>query len=486
MVTFLTTCNSASPIRSDDRPVTPPRPPELSIRDLNPQTLQNQMSLHPSTSSLVVPPRGTSLASSINSADADSTSQPNIVLESPVLRPTDSRPSLQQSSLPPSPLTIQPTHPSLPVSLQPAHPPPPISLQPAHSPSITLQPLASSINTPCSSAISLNNLSYTASQTGLLRPNIDDAQHRSRESQVSAAVSLPDEAKLYITSMGESPLPSPHISSTAVHGDADQAPSANGNGALRESPTSLRTNAQRDEVGEFLDMDDDEREEEEDVTEPSKTKNKPHAAVEDFPMPPSHNAIHMSSSNAQSLDPALMRTPTQANPQPSADVSASSQAHRQQIDNASVVIPESPLPSSYLSPIKQTSSSGASATFRALPLLPGDLETTRVVVSHSSAKPNERGKEVLSFVIEVNPGGGKAPWKVEKLYSDVLGLDHRVRTSVGKGVGKKMAVLPEGKIWRDHAPAKSDQRKVSEITLISDQLDLKNVTRPHLRCISNR
>ena len=61
----------------------------------------------------------------------------------------------------------------------------------------------------------------------------------------------------------------------------------------------------------------------------------------------------------------------------------------------------------------------------------------------------------------VDPGRGKETWKVEKLYSDVLGLDQRIRASVGKGVGKKIASLPEGKLWRDHAPAKVDQRKVS-------------------------
>lgn len=253
--------------------------------------------------------------------------------------------------------------------------------------------------------------------------------------------------------MGESPSPSPHIR-PAVHGNADQA-SIYGFGARRESPTNMRINGQRDGVGEFLDTDDDEREEEEGVNH-LKTKNRPHAAVEDFPMPPLHNAIHIPSSHAPSFDPALLRTPTQANPQPSAGASASEN------DNASIIIPESPLPTSYLSPTKPTSSSATSA-FRALRLLPADLETTRVAVFHSSVKPNDRGKEVLSFVIEVNPGSGKAPWKVEKLYSDVLGLDHRVRTSVGKGIGKKMAALPEGKIWRDHAPAKSDQRKVSEI-----------------------
>ena len=68
---------------------------------------------------------------------------------------------------------------------------------------------------------------------------------------------------------------------------------------------------------------------------------------------------------------------------------------------------------------------------------------------------------MLSFIVFVNPGNGKEGWKVEKMYSDVLSLDQRVRSSVGKGVGKKIANLPEGKLWKDHAPAKVDQRKVS-------------------------
>ncbi|EKM81978.1 hypothetical protein AGABI1DRAFT_105366 [Agaricus bisporus var. burnettii JB137-S8] len=97
--------------------------------------------------------------------------------------------------------------------------------------------------------------------------------------------------------------------------------------------------------------------------------------------------------------------------------------------------------------------------YRALPLLPTDLPTTVVSVSHSSVRPNDRGKEVLWFVITVNPGSGKEPWKVEKRYSDVVTLDSRVRASVGKSVAKKITGLPEGKFWKDHAPAKVDQRK---------------------------
>lgn len=95
-----------------------------------------------------------------------------------------------------------------------------------------------------------------------------------------------------------------------------------------------------------------------------------------------------------------------------------------------------------------------------VPLLPTDLPTTVVSVSQSFVRPNDRGKEVLSFVITINPGNGKEPWKVEKMYSDVVTLDTRVRTNVGKSVAKKIAGLPEAKFWRDHAPAKVDQRKV--------------------------
>ncbi|KAG1907741.1 uncharacterized protein F5891DRAFT_996799 [Suillus fuscotomentosus] len=477
---------TSSPSRNDDRPVTPPCLPETNTRDSDlqtPQTPQTTMSTRPFNSPLVVPPRGISLSlaaasaatSSSGATSPGSTSQSSIDLDRPpVPRTTDSRPPSQQPSAPPP-------------SLQSVHLPPPVSLRPAHPLTATLQPPTSSINTlivihgsavsPNGSAISPTNISSTASQTGLLSPTVDNSQQPSQASRISS-VSLPDEAKLYITNLGESPLPSPSMCQHMA-GFSDDMQCHAGQESLTprtESPTIMLTKEQRDEVGEFLDMDDDEREDET-IAKHSNSKNKPHAAVEDFPMPPSHGAIHIPSSHVQPLDPALMLTPTQSNPQPSAAASTPSRAHWQphrellQSDNASVLIPESPLPTSYLSPINPTSS-GTSATFRALPLLPDDLVTTRVAVSHSSVKPNDRGKEVLSFVVDVHPGHGKEPWKVEKLYSDVLTLDNRMRASVGKGIGKKMAILPEGKIWRDHAPAKSDQRKVALEVYLQSLVDL--------------
>jgi len=151
------------------------------------------------------------------------------------------------------------------------------------------------------------------------------------------------------------------------------------------------------------------------------------AAAEDFPLPPSTTAFAPGHGPA---DSDSLRLPTQP-PQPGT--------------------PVSPFPSTTGTP---------QAKFRALPLLATDLPHTEVNVVTSTIRPNERGKEVLSFVISVNPGKGKEPWDVEKLYSDVLGLDVRVRAGVGKSIIKKMVSLPEGRLWRDHAPAKVDQRKV--------------------------
>ncbi|KAI0704385.1 hypothetical protein BC835DRAFT_827604 [Cytidiella melzeri] len=98
-------------------------------------------------------------------------------------------------------------------------------------------------------------------------------------------------------------------------------------------------------------------------------------------------------------------------------------------------------------------------TFRSLPLLPNDLPHTTIQVVNSSIRPNDRGKDILSFIIAVNPGHGKESWNIEKMYSDVITLDSRVRASIGKSMGKKLVALPEGRLWRDHAPARVDQRK---------------------------
>ncbi|KAK7435955.1 Rho GTPase activating protein [Stygiomarasmius scandens] len=273
----------------------------------------------------------------------------------------------------------------------------------------------------------------------------------SRDSRIT----LPDEAKQYIANMGESPLPSPR-------GDAftrQTPPSQLSQSHVfpSEPPTTASSSASTHDAEdhEFLDMDEEDVDDDADTREvvdgyevvnapsdpqqdfvqPPMRQNS-HTFAEDFPLPPSSSAPY--EQPALKLDPTYTRQ-YQGNPL------AASTSRSQRLDDAGMQ--SDPAPPS------------ASGLFRALPLLATDLPHTKINVSHSFVRPNDRGKEVLSFMVHVDPGNAKEGWKVEKMYSDVLSLDQRVKNSVGKGIGKRIASLPEGKLWKDHAPAKVDQRK---------------------------
>lgn len=378
-----------------------------------------------------------------------------------------------------------------------------------------------------------------AAQSSLLSPVIESTgSHR------ESGISLPDEVKRYIATMGESPGHSPALTSSGFTAPQQQSPLAPSSAASQvQAQPPLLPNPFDPVESEFLDMDDgdhdnenenddeedddDEDDEDDDDVDDEGTgglfqqqhhqqqsRTQPHqqhiqqspylqpmqplmtdgkspgksarAAVEDFPLPPSFGGQHVQ--QGQSPAPhGHMQTQAHAHAQPRAQlqVQGVELQQPQQVPSqqrSRVVDPDiggsyspylSTAPSSSSSTSLMTSSQSqsllsattttttSSPAFRALPLLGTDLPSTRISVSHSSIRPNDRGKEVLSFIIVVDPGRGKEPWKVEKLYSDVLGLDQRIKASVGKGVGKKIASLPEGKLWRDHAPAKVDQRKVS-------------------------
>ncbi|KAI6161727.1 hypothetical protein EDD17DRAFT_657630 [Pisolithus thermaeus] len=311
---------------------------------------------------------------------------------------------------------------------------------------------------------------------------------------------LSQESSRILSATGDSPPPSPNCtgssiigSSVSEHGQSRTDNTViNGHQQARRSPNKLgRTD--KDDDNEFLDMSGDAENQGDGAAydqqnhrdpgplSPSKKKSKARAMVEDFPMPPSYGAVHLPTHHTnvtpQSPGSTDMVTPTQANPQSSSHRHGL-QVHPEQKKSQALspsqsslvepgpspTTPDSPLQSSYLSPVKSVhggTSTGPSPTFRALPLVYDDLKTTRVTVLHSSVKPNDRGKDVLSFVLDVDPRNGKDSWKVEKMYSDFLGLDQRMRAVVGKSVAKKMGILPEGKVWKDHAPAKADQRKVA-------------------------
>ena len=323
--------------------------------------------------------------------------------------------------------------------------------------------LSSISSTPVAHPTSLTPHLSAIPASSLLSPIPENSKPINRDSDVS----LSGEAKQYIANIG-SPLPSPGLIAAVSYSEPTGGQSDHG---APTGNTSWRTAPRDGDESEFLELDEEvdqlEGEEPEQQLYPSLVVNRHEnvADTEDFPALSSHGT---SSQSSRTLDPHSSPAPETATPsqthwQSHSDVSVLSQS-QSSAESTLTPQPDSPSPDSYLSPTKSTHgfTDVLNPTFRALPLIATDLKTTRATVSHSSIRPNDRGKDVLSFEIEVDPGKGKEPWKVEKLYSDVLGLDHRLRATVGKGVSKKIATLPEGKLWKDHAPAKSDQRKVSK------------------------
>ncbi|CAH7674607.1 expressed protein [Phakopsora pachyrhizi] len=97
------------------------------------------------------------------------------------------------------------------------------------------------------------------------------------------------------------------------------------------------------------------------------------------------------------------------------------------------------------------------------------LPFTKIKVTNSHIRANEKNKEVISFSINVNVvippesdperKGAKASWVVEKFYSDVLALDHIVKSKHSKSQKKTLAQPPDRALFKDHAPSKVDARK---------------------------
>ncbi|KAL4063139.1 hypothetical protein J3A83DRAFT_1414775 [Scleroderma citrinum] len=441
--------NSAPSFR-DRRPSTPSKGSEhLDTPDQELQAPQGNHSRTP-VSPVVVPPRSASLPqgtptptskhtfSSISSpeaqprsSDGSATSQPGAVLQ-----PRSPGTPRMDTISPSQHITSPSGHITHPAALTPHNPPP---------------------NT--------------------LAPIIEDP----RLSQESSKLHLANETRQHGINAGESPLPSPNHTGSSVspfsasdHGqsttDLGSSSGINGHHQERSSP-SKPARIYGDGSDEFLDMgaSDENQTESHDIhdqqmqtsphpSSPSKKKHRTRATVEDFPMPPLHGPVPLSTHHHNSSGHSPTTVVVQAQ-SPRDQKQPHVLSHSPSLEAPSTHTVDSPLLSSYLSPTKPSYSS--SGVFRALPLVQDDLKTTRITVLHSSVKPNDRGKDVLSFVIEVDPRNAKDPWKVEKLYSDFLGLDQRMRNAVGKNVAKKMGVLPEGKVWRDHAPAKADQRKAA-------------------------
>ncbi|KAJ4494234.1 hypothetical protein C8R41DRAFT_830372 [Lentinula lateritia] len=317
----------------------------------------------------------------------------------------------------------------------------------------------------------------------------------SRESRIS----LPDEAKQYIANMGESPVPSPRVEMF---------------NKTSSSHSSVPVSPVRGKDREFLDMeeepDDDNDDGDEEDDESGEEPDEEYEVVDSSSAAPNSAPAPSPSASAESSQDRL---PNQSGSSSTSFSGPLSQAPARSSSNRQYVsINDFPLSPSTMSPhhvearaeaayqrqligdtspqrsnddlrpqrleaqnvpaTQMNATASPAGFFRALPLLSTDLPHTKIYVSHSFVRPNDRGKEVLSFIVYVNPGKGKDGWKVEKMYSDVINLDQRVRGSVGKSVGRKISTLPEGKLWKDHAPAKADQRKAVLETYLQTLINL--------------
>ncbi|VDB84971.1 unnamed protein product [Peniophora sp. CBMAI 1063] len=322
-----------------------------------------------------------------------------------------------------------------------------------------------------------------------LRPNTHQLRHESR-------IELPAEAREYIQSMTESPLPSPrapqHPQVTRVNDDRD----------VTASPVPTLEIEEPEEDAELGARTSDEQADT--IKSRRTTESAPVSPADELPPHLNNNSIDLPrqrsdsrgttgssasqeqvvysrrplpldtpttpTANSYNASQSTLNTPVTAVPAagafstpisapnngvPSSSSASTSMSNLTPSSSAATITSTAP------SSLGTASGQAAQGTpqFRALPLLPHDLPRTKVSVTASTIRPNDRGKDVLSFVVSVDPGNGKDSWSVEKLYSDVAALDVRVRAGYGRSVSKKLPHLPDGKLWRDHAPSRVDQRK---------------------------
>lgn len=122
-------------------------------------------------------------------------------------------------------------------------------------------------------------------------------------------------------------------------------------------------------------------------------------------------------------------------------------------------------------------------------LTPSLLPFAQIRVVSSSLRITERHKELVSFRIAISLASAPASeleaaaaptpfsssssmldtqrqgtvptnWRVEKSWIDLQALDAQVRSKASRQESKGLSGLPDKSLFKDHAPQRSDQRKV--------------------------
>ncbi|KAF9083608.1 hypothetical protein BGX29_003041, partial [Mortierella sp. GBA35] len=119
-----------------------------------------------------------------------------------------------------------------------------------------------------------------------------------------------------------------------------------------------------------------------------------------------------------------------------------------------------------------TSRSGPTVHQQNFHMFGDNLEFVSVIVVGSSIRTNDKGKELLTFLISVGHGvqtkEGTYPhkendevWRVEKQYMEFVNLDSKLRVTQSRNIINSLPKLPDKSLFSNHAPSKVDARKVA-------------------------
>ena len=273
----------------------------------------------------------------------------------------------------------------------------------------------------------------------LVSPN---SRMASRESRIS----LPDETKRYYANLPDSPLSSPRILGS-TDTSTQTARGASGDKALAQVPEERESGSTDASPRPFLELETTDSDSERRLSGDTRVRETDSEldpeGLEDLPVDSSSElkwgdaASHLQTPKPRiattvdqfPLPPGTLVTPIIRSP--SSPTSIATTVNDQTNLNASTSSWSSThptLPNNALSPESNSRRSRDkkrdsfltsdaiphNPTFRQMPLLDRDLKTSTVEVTGSHIRANDKGKEVLSFVISVIPVG-KEPWQVSLL-----------------------------------------------------------------------
>ncbi|KAL1922886.1 uncharacterized protein VTP21DRAFT_9262 [Calcarisporiella thermophila] len=153
------------------------------------------------------------------------------------------------------------------------------------------------------------------------------------------------------------------------------------------------------------------------------------------------------------ISPRMLAQPEGAEPAPVSPISPLSPRDMSPKKQAAPGFQAPPKPAPGAPPVSRTSSGGMFDSIAGI--------SVRVV--GTNVRVYERGKEKLTFIISVlkvqDTGVAEELWRVEKLYSDFLALDAKLKRQESKAILNRIGKLPDKSMFSTHAPTIVEQRK---------------------------